>query len=140
MSDQVLFLGVTNSCRSQMAEALLRRHANGRFEVQSGGLKPTEIHPLTYRVMAEVGIDLSGHHPKGFREFFRANFSPRFAIILGDAEEPDCPKLFPGALQVLRWPFANPAQATGDEAERLQVFRQVRDAIDQRIRQWLEEI
>jgi arsenate reductase len=108
--------------------------------VQSAGLKPTEIHPLTYRVLAEVGIDLSGHHPKGFREFFLANFLPRFAIILGAADEPDCPKLFPGALQVLRWPFANPARATGDEAERLQVFRQVRDGIDQRIRQWLEEI
>jgi arsenate reductase len=140
MSDQVLFLGVTNSCRSQMAEALLRRLATGRFEVHSAGIRPTEIHPLTYRVMAEVGIDFSGRHPKGVRELFRANYLHRFAIILGDAAEPDCPKLFPGALQVLRWPFANALQATGDEAERLEVFRRVRDGIDQRIRQWLEEV
>src|SRR5262245_6722718 len=140
MSDQVLFLGVTNSCRSQMAKALLRRLANGRFKVHSAGHKPSEIHPLTYRVMAEVGIDLSGHHPKGFREFFRAKFSPCFGIILGAADESDCPKLYPGALHVLRWPFANPAEATGDEVERLQIFRQVRDGIDHRIRQWPEGI
>jgi arsenate reductase len=123
-----------------MAEALLRRHAPGRFEVHSAGLKPAAIHPLTYRVMGELGMDLSGHRPKGVREFFRANLSPGFAVILCDAGEPDCPKLYPGALQVLRWPFADPALAPGGEVERLNAFRRARDAIDQWIRQWLEEV
>jgi arsenate reductase len=139
MSDPVLFLGVSNSCRSQMAEALLRRYAAERFEVHSAGLKPAAIHPLTYRVMNELGMDLSGHRPKGVREFFRTNFSPRFAIILGEEGEPDCPKLFPGALQVLRWPFEDPGRAVGNEAELLEVFRRVRDGIDQQIRQWLKQ-
>ena len=140
MNDVVLFLGVTNSCRSQMAEALLRRHAPGRFEVHSAGLKPAAIHPLTYRVMGELGMDLSGHRPKGVREFFRTSLSPGFAVILCDAGEPDCPKLYPGALRVLRWPFADPASAPGGEVERLDAFRRARDAIDRRIRQWLEEV
>ena len=65
MKDSVLFLCTNNSCRSQMAEALLRRHTGHRFEVFSAGLRPREIHPLTYRVMAEIGIDISGHARKG---------------------------------------------------------------------------
>jgi arsenate reductase len=140
MSDPVLFLGVGNSCRSQMAEAFLRRYAAERFEVHSAGLKPTAIHPLTYRVMNELGMDLTGHRPKGVREFFRTNYSPRFAIILGEEGEPDCPKLFPGALQLLRWPFEDPARAPGDEAERLDTFRKTRDEIDRQIRRWLEQV
>jgi arsenate reductase len=140
MGDAVLFLSVSNSCRGQMAEALLKRHAAGRFEVHSGGLHPIAIHPLTYRVMNELGMDLSGHRPKGVREFFRIGLSPRFATILCEAAEPNCPKLYPGALQVLRWPFEDPAQVTGSEEARLDTFRRVRDQIDRRIRLWLEEV
>ena len=64
MKDSVLFLCTNNSCRSQMAEALLRRHTEHRFQAFSAGLRPREIHPLTYRVMAEVGIDISGQRRK----------------------------------------------------------------------------
>jgi arsenate reductase (thioredoxin) len=140
MSDSVLFLSVSNSCRGQMAEALLRRHAPGRFESQSAGLHPAEIHRLTYLVMNELGMDLSGHRPKSVREFFRLGLSPRFAIILCETTEPDCPKLYPGALQVLRWPFEDPARAAGGEKVQLDTFRKVRDRIDRRIRLWLEEV
>ena len=140
MSDPLLFLGVSNSCRSQMAEALLRRYAAERFEVHSAGLKPAAIHPLTYRVMNELGMDLSGHRPKSVREFFRLSLSPRFAIILCETTEPDCPKLYPGALQILRWPFENPARAAGGEEVQLDTFRKVRDQIDRRIRLWLDEV
>ncbi|HMB05945.1 MAG TPA: arsenate reductase ArsC [Isosphaeraceae bacterium] len=140
MGDSVLFLSVSNACRGQMAEALLRRHAAGRFDVHSAGLRPAAIHPLTYRAMDELGIDLSGHRPKGVREFFRIGLSPRFAIILCEPTEPGCPRLYPGALQVLRWPFADPARAVGGEGDQLDTFRAVRDQIDRRIRQWLEEV
>jgi arsenate reductase len=140
MSEAVLFLGVNNSCRSQMAEALLRHHAPGLFEVYSAGLNPMRIHLLTYRVMGELGLDLSGHRPKGVLEFFCVNLSPRFAIILCDPDEADCPKLYPGALHVLTWQQCDPARTTGGEAERLDAFRTARDQIDKRIRQWLEEV
>jgi arsenate reductase (thioredoxin) len=140
MSDAVLFLCQTNSCRSQMAEAMLKRLAPGRFEVCSAGLHPTEIHPLTFRVMNELGCDLEGQRSKGVREFFRSGLAPRFAIILCDIAEPDCPKIYPGALQVLRWPFDDPAAATGSGEERLLAFRRVRDSIHERIKEWLSEI
>lgn len=114
-NDVVLFIGVGDPCRRQVAEALVRRHAPGRFEVHSAGLRPAAIHPLTYRVLGELVMDLSGHRPKGVCEFFRANLSPGFAVILCDAGERDCPRLYPGALRVLRWPFADPASAPGGD-------------------------
>src|SRR5207342_1749488 len=66
---RVLFLCTGNSARSQMAEALLRRHAGDRFEVYSAGLEPKGIHPLTIRVMNEIGIPLEGHRSKSIDEF-----------------------------------------------------------------------
>ncbi len=138
MKKCVLFLCEHNSCRSQMAEAFLRKYAGDRFEVLSAGLRPTEIHPLTYRVMSEVGIDLSGQHAKGVRQFFRHR-PLSHAIIVCRIKEQDCPRIFPGVLQTLHWPFENPAEATGSEEERLKVFRTVRGHIDKRIQLWLDE-
>ena len=61
----VLFLCAHNAARSQMTEALLRKHTGDRVEVVSAGLEPTAIHPLTPRVLNEVGLDRSGHRTRG---------------------------------------------------------------------------
>lgn len=61
---KVLFLCTGNSARSQMAEALLRKHAGDRFEVHSAGLEPKGINPYTIRVMDEIGIDIRGQSSK----------------------------------------------------------------------------
>jgi len=133
----VLFLCVNNSCRSQMAEALLRRHAGDRFEVESAGLEPREIHPLARAAMAEVGLDLSSHRPKNVRDFLgKRHFG--YLIILCAEAEAKCP-VFPGISFRLDWPFPDPAKAEGSEEERLNAFGQVRDAIEQRILAWLRE-
>ena len=139
MNSSVLFLCKHNSSRSQMAEAFLRKHAGDRFEVASAGLTPTEIHPFAVRVMNEVGIDLSGHHAKGVKEFLRSKTSPGHAIIVCKVAEEDCPKIFPGVMSILRWSFDDPTEAMGSEEERLDVFRRVRDQIEERITQWLLE-
>jgi arsenate reductase (thioredoxin) len=65
----VLFLCTANSARSQMAEALLRKHAGDRFEVHSAGLEPAGIHPLTIQVLDEAGIDLQGQRSKSVKEY-----------------------------------------------------------------------
>lgn len=134
----VLFLCKHNSARSQMAEAFLRRAAGDRFEVLSGGLVPTEIHPLTRQVMNEVGLDLSGHEAKGVMPFLRTCLAPTHAVIVCRSLEENCPKLFPGAVEVLRWPFDDPSEVMGSLEERLVAFRRVRDEIDTQIHQWLE--
>jgi arsenate reductase len=135
----VLFLCVANSARSQMAEALLRKYAGDYFEVFSAGLRPREIHPLTIRVMAENGLDLSGQQPKGVRQFL-GRLTVQVAITVCAAVEEDCPTHWLGARTRLSWPFPDPAAATGTEEERLAAFRAVRDQLDVKIRTWLREI
>lgn len=134
----VLFLCTGNSARSQMAEALLRHHAGDRFEVYSAGLEPKGIHPLTVRVMEELGISLKDHRSKSLEEYL-GKLPVRYAITVCENAEQQCPRLWPFAVNRLSWRFPDPAAAEGTEAERLQCFRQTRDGIDRRIQQWLAE-
>jgi arsenate reductase (thioredoxin) len=66
---KVLFMCVSNSARSQMAEAFLRSYAGDRYEAYSAGVEPKEIHSLTRKVMDEIGNDISDQHSKGFQDY-----------------------------------------------------------------------
>lgn len=137
--DKILFLCTGNTARSQMAEAFVKKYAGDRFEVYSAGYEPKEIHPLTYKVMAEKGFDLSGQYSKGVKDFLgKINF--RYLIIVCEKAEKTCPKTFPWVLFRLFWPFDDPATTQGTEEEKLAKFREVRDEIDQRIQSWLKEL
>lgn len=133
----ILFLCAHNAARSQMAEALLRKHAGERFEVVSAGLEPTEIHPLTIRVLNEVGVDVSSYRAKGL-DGLMGKKSFQLAIIVCERTQRNCPTIYPFALQRLDWPFEDPAEAQGTEDERLQKFRDMRDQIEARILEWLK--
>ena len=133
---RVLFVCVHNAARSQMAEALLRKYAGDRFEVASAGFEPTEVHPLTRAVLAEVGIDASGLHAKGSREYL-AKVAVRHAIIVCAQAEAECPKIYPFAGETLYWAFDDPAALEGSAELQLAKFRRVRDEIDARIQAWL---
>ena len=134
---KVIFLCTGNSARSQMAEALLRELAGDRFDVYSGGLRPVEVNKLAVSVMKERGIDISGQRSKGLDEFLgKINFG--VIITLCDQAERECP-IFPGISTRLHWPFEDPAALEGTEEERLAKFREVRDAIEMRIQEWLRD-
>lgn len=133
----VLFLGVGNSIRTQMAEAILRHKAGDRFRIFSAGLVPQEVHPMTLRVLDEIGIDISLLKPKGLHSFL-GRTTVDTAIILSQPQEPDSPSIYPFAVRVLQWPFENPSVIKGDEGETLDAFRRVRNRIDNKIRNWLE--
>jgi arsenate reductase len=137
---QVIFLCTHNTARSQMAEAWLRKHAGDRFEVYSAGFEPTDINPLTRRVMAEVGLDLGGQYSKGVKEYLgKINFA--YVIIVCARAEKTCPTAFPSiSQQRLFWPFEDPAAFQGTAEEKVAKFREIRDQIDGRIRQWLGEL
>ncbi len=139
MKPTVLFLCSGNSCRSQMAEAFARKYAGDRMDVRSAGLVPKEIHPLTYKVMAEVGEDLDGHRPKGVDEFL-GTLPVNYVFVVCDKAAGNCPSVWPGAANMQRivQTFDDPAAATGSEEEQLDVFRRVRDEIDTEIKQWVE--
>lgn len=127
---RVLFLCVHNSARSQMAEGMLRAWGDDRFEAHSAGSEATEVRPLAIQAMAELGIDISGHQSKTVSAYDGQPFD--LAVTVCDDAREACP-YFPAERQ-LHWAFDDPSAATGTEAERLAVFRRVRDEIGSRIR------
>jgi arsenate reductase len=132
----VLFLCTGNSCRSQMAEALLRERGGDRFDAYSAGTEPKGIHPLTIKVLQEIGIDTSGLRSKDVTEFL-GRLPVHHLIVVCENAEGTCPRIFPGMHERLFWPFDDPPAFAGTEAERLAKFREVRDQIDLRIHAWL---
>jgi arsenate reductase len=127
MKPLVLILCTGNSCRSHLAEGLLRAAAGDLLEVASAGSKPAGyVHPLSIEVMKEVGIDISSHHSKHMDEFLSRSVETVITVC-GNADQA-CP-MFPGQLNRHHWGFDDPAHATGTREEQLLVFRRVRDEI-----------
>jgi len=123
----VLILCTGNSCRSHLAEGLLRQAAGDLFEVHSAGSKPAGyVHPLAIRAMQEIGIDLSAHRSKSMNEFLTTPIETVITVC-GNADQA-CP-IFPGQVNRHHWPFDDPAHATGSEVAQLAVFRRVRNEI-----------
>ncbi len=134
---KVIFLCTANSARSQMAEAFLRKHAGEHFEVYSAGFDPKPIHPLTVKVMNEVGIDVSGHNSKDLKQFLGKRHFGIIITVCSKAEE-KCPT-FPGVSTRLHWPFDDPAAVLASQDAQLAKFREVRDQIEAKIKSWLKE-
>lgn len=136
---KVLILCSGNSCRSQIAEAFFQHYASDGFVAFSAGLDPHPIHPLTIRVMSEVGIDISMKKSKSIREYLGKEVFAYVIFVCGEMER-QCPHLFPmSSWQSLSWPFPDPAAVEGSEEEKLQAFREVRDSIEKKIKAWLDE-
>ena len=119
-----------------MAEGLLRTMAGDRFEVESAGTEETRVNALAIRAMREIGIDLSGHRSKTLDRFLDQPWD--YVITVCDSANERCP-IFPRTVSRLHWSFEDPSRATGNDDERLQVFRKIRDEIAVRIRGWLAE-
>ena len=123
----ILVLCTGNSCRSHMAEAILRAAAGGVFCVASAGSKPAGyVHPLSIRALAEIGIDLAGHTSKHMNLFLEQPVETVITVC-GNADQV-CP-VYPGQANRYHWPFEDPAHAPGTEDEQMEVFRRVRDEI-----------
>jgi arsenate reductase len=127
MKPTVLILCTGNSCRSHLAEGILRAAAGDLLDVQSAGSKPAGyVHPLGIQVMKEIGIDLSAHRSKHLNEFLNQPVETVITVC-GNADQV-CPT-FPGQANRYHWGFDDPAHATGTDEEKLVVFRRVRDEI-----------
>ena len=123
----VLILCTGNSCRSHMAEGILRAAAGDWLDVQSAGSNPAGyVHPLAIKALAEIDIDISGHQSKHMNEFLDRDVETVITVC-GNADQA-CP-MFPGQMNRHHWGFDDPAHAPGDEAEQFAVFRRVRDEI-----------
>jgi arsenate reductase len=120
-----------------MAEGFLRALAGERFEVASAGTEATRVHPLAIRAMGEVGIDLSGHASKTVDGLLDQPWD--YVITVCDHANERCP-VFPGRTTRIHWSFEDPSPAAGTEAERLEVFRRIRDEIARTLRGWLATV
>ncbi len=123
----VLILCTGNSCRSHLAEGILKAVAGDFLNVVSAGSKPAGyVHPLAIVAMKEIGIDITGHRSKSWNEFMHEPIETVITVC-GNADQA-CP-IFPGQVNRHHWPFYDPAHATGTDEEKLSVFRRVRDEI-----------
>jgi len=121
----ILILCTGNSCRSHLGEGILRAALGDLADVQSAGSNPAgHVHPLAIQVMAEIGIDISGHRSKHLKEFLGQRVDTVITVC-GNADQA-CP-VFPGQVNRHHWPFFDSAKATGSDEEVLQCFRTVRD-------------
>ena len=123
----ILILCTGNSCRSHLAEGILKAALGDKFRVESAGSKPAGyVHPLAIRAMAEIGIDIRAHHSKHMAEFLDRKIETVITVC-GNADQA-CP-IFPGQVNRHHWPFDDPAHAAGTDEEKLAVFRRVRNEI-----------
>jgi len=129
----ILFLCTGNSCRSQMAEGWTRTLKGELMEVWSAGVETHGLNPIAVEVMAEVGVDISGHRSKHLHELRDISFDA--VITVCDHAREACP-FFPEAKKMLHAGFADPpamardlaAQGAGEEEQR-DCYRRVRDEI-----------
>lgn len=123
----VLILCTGNSCRSHMAEGILRAAAGDLIDVQSAGSNPAGyVHPKAIEALKEIGIDISSHTSKHMNEFLDKKVDT-VVTVCGNADQA-CP-MFPGQVSRYHWGFNDPAHAKGTEEEIMNEFRRVRDEI-----------
>ncbi len=132
---RVLFLCTGNSCRSQMAEAIINARLGDTWRAFSAGTEPSGyVHPLAIKTLAEIGIQHEGISKNA--EDFR-HMELDLVITVCDAAAESCPVwLGRGAKEHIG--FIDPADATGTEEEKMQVFRKVRDEIAEQIPAFLK--
>lgn len=126
MKKSVLILCTGNSARSQMAEGLLKHIGQGKYEVYSAGTKPSIVRSEAIKVLAEIGIDISGNHSKSVEEF--AGKEIDYVITVCNNAKENCP-YFPAKTKVIHKSFNDPAEVQGNEEARLSAFRETRDEI-----------
>jgi arsenate reductase (thioredoxin) len=135
---KVLFLCTSNSARSQMAEAYLRKYGGDDFEPYSAGLEANEVHPMTRRVLEEAGIDTSQQRAKSVREFL-GHEKFEFVVVVCRRIDDNCPTVYPEAKSYQRWVLDDPVKAQGSDEQKLAAFRAVREKVEARVKLWIEE-
>ena len=134
----ILILCTGNSCRSHLAEGILRPAVGEAAEVASAGSDPAGyVHPMAVEVMKEIEIDISAHTSKHLDEFLQREVHTVITVC-GNADQA-CP-IFPGQAEKHHWPFDDPAKAAGSEEEIRAVFRRVRDEIRAKFEAYAAEI
>lgn len=134
---RVLFICTHNSARSRMAEAYLNLLGRGEYEARSAGMAPREINPYVAEALREDGVAVPEAGPQSVFEVFRKGELYDFAVTVCEEAEASCP-IFPGVTHRLHLPFPDPAAFTGTREEILARTREVRDAVKQKVREFID--
>lgn len=137
MKTRVLILCTGNSCRSQMAEGILRHYGSDKFEVESAGSAPSNVNPIAIEVMNEIGIDISHQRSKHVQEFVGKHF--HYVITVCDKANESCP-VFPGPSVRLHWSFPDPPHDKNVTEALKEDFRKVRDLIHEKFKTFAKEL
>jgi len=132
---RVLFICSRNSCRSQMAEAFLKKLGRDEFEVFSAGLRADKIDPLAKQVMEEIGYHMEGQFSKSLDRYLNDRFS--YLITVCEKAEKSCP-IFPGVSIRQYWPIDDPVDVQGDYKTKLNAYRQTREEVKRRIQEFID--
>jgi len=132
---KVIFICTGNSCRSQIAEGIMRDAAGKDFDVFSAGSHPSHVHPMAIKVMSERGIDISEHTSDPIDYYLDKDMD--IVITVCDHANQVCPT-FPGNVERLHWSIKDPFSGWGQEDEYIDAFRRTRETIYERIKEFLK--
>ena len=133
---KVIFICTGNSCRSQMAEGLLRDMAGDRFEVFSAGSHPSRLHPASIIVMAELEIDISNHSADSIDKYLDKDID--IVITVCDNARQVCP-VFSGNVKRIHWSIDDPFHGWGAEPSDLIPYREIREILKDRLESFINQ-
>ena len=136
LKKKILFVCTGNSCRSQIAHGLLNNIAGDRFDVFSAGLSPNKVHPMAIEVMKEIDIDISHHTSDHLDDYLDKDVD--VVITTCDDANESCP-FFPGNVVRLHWSIDDPFESWNVEKSNIQLFRDTRNKIEERVRSFLDK-
>lgn len=140
MKQNVLFICIHNSARSQMAEAWLNHICGDAFAAESAGLEPGTLNPLVVEAMQEAGIDISQEKTRAVADVLQSGKLFSHVVTVCDETSAERCPIFPGAAQRLHWGFPDPSTLTGNHDEKMANVRRIRDQIRSRIEEWCNEV
>ena len=133
---KIIFICTGNACRSQIAHGLLESMAGDKFEVFSAGSYPSQVHPMSIKVMEEIGIDISYHTSDFIDDYLKSGIE--IVITVCDNANKNCP-VFTGNVKKLHWSIDDPFKGWEFDESQIQSFRDTREEIKQKIIKFLED-
>ena len=132
--EKIIFICTGNACRSQIAEGIMRKIAGDNFDVFSAGSHPSLVHPMSIKVMKEIGIDITSHTSDPISNFLSKNIN--IVVTVCDNADKVCP-VFPGKVERIHWSIKDPFKGWGSNPDDLVNFRFTRDDLVVRIKNYL---
>tara|TARA_B100001741_G_scaffold252536_1_gene214471 strand:+ start:572 stop:997 length:426 start_codon:yes stop_codon:yes gene_type:complete len=132
--EKIIFICTGNACRSQIAEGIMRQLAGDKFDVFSAGSHPSLVHPMSIKVMKEIGINITSHTSDPISNFLSKNIN--IVVTVCDNADKVCP-VFPGKVERIHWSIKDPFKGWGSDPDDLDNFTRTRDDLVERIKNFL---